>query len=186
MNVKTVERAELLDLLKEHAVRHGRFILASGAESSYYIDAKLATLIPRGFQLIGRVMAQTLKDEGIDYDAVGGLESGAIAVACSVASASPASIFFVRRNRKEHGTQKWIEGPLQKDQRVLIVEDVVTTGSSVIKAIKQVQEFGAQIVKVLVLVDRLRHAEENIIRECGSSFSYEAIFTITDLGVEPT
>jgi orotate phosphoribosyltransferase len=172
MSTETEDRKELLDLLKKHAIRFGRFTLASGAVSSYYIDAKLATLIPRGFQLIGKVMAKTLEDEDITYDAVGGLESGAIAIACSVASARPTSIFFVRRNKKEHGTQKWIEGPLEKGRRALIVEDVVTTGG-----------FGAEIVKVLVLVDRLQGAKDNIIRACGTDFSYEAIFSISDLGV---
>lgn len=181
MNMKEERRKDLLNLLKEHAVRHGSFTLASGAKSSYYIDAKLATLMPKGFKQIGEVMAAAL--EGVEFDAVGGLEAGAIAVACSVASVRPVAIFFVRRNKKEHGTQKWIEGPLQKNQRVLIVEDVVTTGASVIKAIEKVQQLGACVVKVLVLVDRMQGAEENIMKETGSRFAYEAIYTIDDLGV---
>ncbi len=184
MSPESEDRHQLLDLLKEHAIRFGQFTLTSGTKSSYYIDAKLATLIPKGFELIGRVMARRLEEEHIAYDAVGGLESGAIAIACSIAAARPVPVFFVRRNKKKHGTQKWIEGPLERDQRVLIVEDVVTTGSSVIKAITKVEDFGARVVKILVLVDRLQDARSNIIREHGSDFSYEAIYTIRELCVE--
>ena len=179
---KQTRREELLNLIMSHAVSFGDFTLASGAKSSYYIDAKLATLIPDGFKLIGEVFADVL--ENTDFDAVGGHETGAIPIACSLASVNPAAIFFVRRNKKEHGTQKWIEGPLQKNDRVVVVEDVVTTGGSVIKALKRVIEFGAEPVKILVLVDRLRQARENIIRECGSDYGYESVFTIRDLGIE--
>ena len=181
MTSKEERKQDLLDLLKKRAISFGEFTLASGASSPYYIDAKLATLIPKGFELAGEVMADAL--ENVSFDAVGGLESGAIAIACSVARVMPVTIFFVRKNKKQHGTERWIEGPLQKDQRVVIVEDVVTTGASVIKAIKRVQEFGAQVVKVLVLVDRLQGAKENITRECGSDFTYQAIYNISDLGV---
>lgn len=179
---KEERKKSLLELLKKHAVCFGEFTLASGAKSSYYIDAKLATLIPEGFKLIGQVLADTL--ETVDFDAVGGIETGAIPIACSVASARPAAIFFVRRNKKEHGTQKWIEGPLTGSEKVVIVEDVVTTGSSVIKAIQRAREFGLHIVKVVVLVDRLQCAKENIEKEFGSDFNYESIFTITELGVD--
>jgi orotate phosphoribosyltransferase len=184
MNTTTKEkrRESLLNLLKDHAVRFGNFTLASGTKSSYYIDAKLATLMPEGFKLIGEAFADVLED--IELDAVGGHETGAIPIACSVGSVKSSTIFFVRRNERKHGTQKWIEGPLQKNDRVVIVEDVVTTGTSVIKAIKKVQEFGANIVKVIVLVDRLQQAKENIIKECGSDYHFESIFTIKDLGIK--
>ncbi len=181
MTLKEERKQDLLDLLKKRAISFGEFTLASGVSSPYYVDAKLATLIPKGFELVGEVMADAL--ENVSFDAVGGLESGAIAIACSVARVRPVTIFFVRKNRKQHGTERWIEGPLRKNQRVVIVEDVVTTGASIIKAIKRVQEFGGQVVKALVLVDRLQGAKENITRECGSGFTYQAICTISDLGV---
>lgn len=182
MTLQEERKNALKRLLKERAVRFGDFTLASGAKSSYYIDAKLATLIPEGYVLIGQVIADTLGN--IQYGAIGGLETGAIPIACSVASARPSAIFFVRRKKKEHGTQKWIEGPLEKNQKVVIVEDVVTTGGSVIKAINRTKDFGADIVKVIVLMDRLQGAKENIIKECGSDFNYESIFTLSDLGVD--
>lgn len=179
--MSTRDKNKLIEIIKR-GLKFGQFDLASGQSSSYYIDAKIATLSPDGYPLIGRLFSDVLKD--IQFDAVGGSETGAIPIACAVAGMRHAAIFFVRRKSKGHGTKKWIEGPLAKGNKVVIVDDVVTTGMSVVNAIKHVEEYGAETVKVLVLVDRLAGARERILDECGNSYGYEAILTVEDLGVD--
>jgi orotate phosphoribosyltransferase len=178
--VSTRDKSKLIEVIKR-GLEFGQFDLASGQSSSYYIDAKIGILSPDGYPLVGRLFADALKE--IQFDAVGGSETGAIPIACAVAAVRYTTVFFVRRKSKEHGTKKWIEGPLAKGNKVVIVDDVVTTGMSVVHAIKHVKDFGADVVKVIVLVDRLAGASERILTECGNSYGYEAILTMRDLGV---
>ncbi|MBI2831367.1 MAG: orotate phosphoribosyltransferase [Chloroflexi bacterium] len=139
------------------ALLHGDFTLTSGRKSTYYFDAKKLTLWPEGAYLIGKVLFEELN--GLGVDAVGGVATGAYPIASAVAVVSfsegkPIPTFIVREVAKEHGTKRQIEGHLKAGWRVAMLEDVVTTGGSVLRAIKTVEEAGAKVVKVIGLVDR--------------------------------
>jgi len=176
-------REQLLELVKARAVLHGEFTLKSGKKSRYYIDMRLLTLDARAAHLIGRLMLDVVRRERID--AVGGPSLGAdpiVGATLAVAGGErvPLSGFLVRSAVKEHGTQKLVEGPLKKGQRVLIVEDTVTTGGSLLKAAEEVKKVGAEIVMIAPLVDRLQGAREAAE---AASYRFEPIFTVRDLGV---
>lgn len=174
-------RARFLTLLKERAFQKGNFLLSSGKRSDYYIDGKQVTLSAEGSFLAAVLVLETLKDD--DFDLVGGPSIGAVPLAGAIAALSwvrgkPVNAFFVRKEPKKHGQQRWLEGPVKPGSRVVVVEDVVTTGESVLKALSQLEIFGAKIVKVVALVDRLEGAREKI-EELG--YSLESLFTIKDL-----
>jgi len=166
-------KAELLALLRHKSVFHGDFILASGARSNYYIDCRLTTLDARGAWLVGQVMHHLIRElaaaAGTKVDAVGGLTMGAdpVAVAVAVRSAflgeSPLlHAFVVRKSPKSHGQTRLIEGNFRKDDTVVVLEDVVTTGESTIKAINAVKNEGGTVAFVAVLVDRQEGGRERI------------------------
>lgn len=164
------ERQQLIKLLVERSVKRGHFILASGKSSDLYIDARITTMSPEGLALIGPIAIKAIRDAGWEINAVGGLTLGADPVAYSIAVASystPPFIrsFTVRKNPKKHGTEKLIEGPLQAGDSVVIVEDVITTGVSALRAILAVKNAGAQIRGVLAFVDREEGGREMIERE---------------------
>src|SRR6266542_236839 len=151
--------AALLTLLAERSVRTGEFTLASGRKSDIYIDARLTTMSPEGLALIGSVGLGALRARGWAPDSVGGLTLGAdpVAYAISYASAgAPPMIraFTVRKESKEHGTRKLIEGPFRAGDAVVIVEDVITSGGSALRAIEAVRDAGATVLGVLAVVDR--------------------------------
>ena len=153
------DKRALIALLATRSARRGTFTLASGKQSSLYIDARLTTMSPEGLTLIGPLGLAALREAHWIVDAVGGLTLGAdpIAYAISYASgntASPIRAFTVRKEAKAHGTGKLIEGPFIAGDRVAIVEDVITTGSSAARAADAVREAGAEIAGVLALVDR--------------------------------
>ena len=157
---------------KTGAVMYGDFTLASGLKSDHYWDGKKVTLSAPGAYLVGKAIFDMIS--GLDVEAVGGLEMGAIPIATAVALVShlegkeiPA--FIVRKNPKEHGTRKSIEGFLNDGDRVIIVEDVVTTGESVLKAIEAVESRHCQVVKVIALVDRHEGGSEKL-RLAGYKF----------------
>ena len=175
-------KEELLRLLKEKAVIRGERTLASGKKSDFYIDGKQVTLDPYGIQVVGKVVLEML--QGLKVSAIGGPTLGADPIATAVSllsseTANPLKAFMVRKEAKEHGMQKMIEGPSlrQKDQ-VVMVEDVITTGGSVLRAIEEVEKLGAKVVKVICLVDRNEGA-----REILSRYSYSPIFSLRDLGL---
>jgi len=148
---------ELRDLVRSDAVRHGKFILASGKESDLYVDLRKVTLNPKGAFLIGSIIFEMIRDRGVD--AVGGMSLGAdpIAVATSmVAYRSGVSMnaFLVRKGKKEHGMKNMIEGPVAAGQRVVVVEDVITTGSSTIQAIEHIEDAGLIVDIVIGILDR--------------------------------
>src|SRR5881394_3554530 len=135
------EEERLIRLLAERSTKRGQFTLASGRQSNYYIDARLTTMSPEGLSLIGRLALSTLQQSGWEVDAIGGLTVGAdpISYAISYASAQtshPLRAFTVRKEAKTHGTGKMIEGPFKKNDRVAVVEDVITTGGSTLRAIE--------------------------------------------------
>jgi orotate phosphoribosyltransferase len=161
------DRSRLIALLATRSTKRGQFTLASGKRSTLYIDARLTTMSPEGLSLIGTIGLETLRTESWTVDAVGGLTLGAdpIAYAISYASAAsekPVRAFTVRKQAKEHGTGKLIEGPFNPGDRVAIIEDVITTGRSALQAIDAVQSAGGKIAGVLALVDREEGGREAI------------------------
>ena len=156
--------------------------LTSGRTAQYYVDAKRAILLPEGFRALGELVAEEARERGAT--AVGGMTMGADPVACSaLAAGADLKAFFVRKERKEHGLQRWVEGPLlEPGERCLVVEDVVTTGGSTIKAIERVEEEGFQVVGVVSVLDRLAGGGEAIERAAGAP--YRALATIDDVHPE--
>lgn len=157
----------LIALLARRSARRGQFTLASGRTSTLYIDARLTTMSPEGLALIGPLGLAAIRDAGWAPDAVGGLTLGAdpIAYAISYASASsppPLRAFTVRKEAKSHGTGRLIEGPFEAGDRVVIVEDVITTGGSALRAARAVADAGGTIAGVLALVDREEGGRESI------------------------
>lgn len=153
------DRGSLIRLLAQRSVRRGRFTLASGRESSHYVDARLTTMSPEGLAVIGPLALQAIREHGWRVDAVGGLTLGAdpIAYAIAVASVSQPPLvraFTVRKEAKQHGTGRLIEGPMRDDDIVVVIEDVITTGGSALRAAEAIQRTGATISGVLALVDR--------------------------------
>lgn len=146
-------------LLRERSVRRGVFILASGKPSTFYVDARLTTMSPDGMVVIGELGLDRIRALGWWPDSIGGLTLGADPVAFAISratagSATPIRAFTVRKEAKTHGTGNLLEGPFQTRDRVVIVEDVITTGKSAIQAITAVENAGGQILGVLALVDR--------------------------------
>jgi orotate phosphoribosyltransferase len=179
------DRAALAALLRERSVALGDFVLASGRRSSYYIDARRSTLSAEGLALIGRLGLRAIRAAGWRPDAVGGLTLGADPVACAIARASvddPPAVeaFVVRKEAKEHGAGRRIEGPFTAGMRVVVVEDVITTGGSALRAIEAVRAEGGLVLGVLAVVDR----EEGGVPAIQAGGSAVVVLTTTrDLGL---
>jgi len=153
------ERDQLASLLCERSLRRGDFVLASGARSDYYIDARTTTMAGRGQLLIGRVALAALDEAGWQPQAVGGLTLGADPVAYAIAHAAAAAdrtldAFTVRKQAKQHGSGQRIEGSFQSGMNVVVCEDTITTGGSALDAVDAVEEAGGTVIGVLALVDR--------------------------------
>ncbi|MDF1506447.1 orotate phosphoribosyltransferase [Roseisolibacter sp. H3M3-2] len=149
----------LVALLAERSARRGDFTLASGRRSSLYIDARLTTMHPDGLALVGPLGLAAIEGAGWRADAVGGLTLGADPVSYAIAYASaiagrPVRAFTVRKEAKQHGTGRLIEGPYREGDRVVVVEDVITTGGSALKAVEAVRAAGGTVAGVLAVVDR--------------------------------
>lgn len=149
----------LRQILAERSVKHGDFVLASGKRSSVYVDARLTTMSPDGMVLIGVLGLDEIESHGWNAHSIGGLTLGAdpVAYAISHTSASrerPLRAFTVRKEAKVHGAAKLIEGPFEKHDRVVVVEDVITTGKSALQAIDAITSAGGVVVGVLAVVDR--------------------------------
>jgi orotate phosphoribosyltransferase len=172
-------RQRLVAALREHALVIGEVVLTSGARAAYYIDAKRAILRPDGFAALAELVADRTRASGAT--AVGGLTMGADAVACAaLAGGAPAKAFFVRKETKAHGLQRRIEGPLlEPGERCLVVEDVVTTGGSVLTAIDALHEAGMQICGVVSVLDREAGGGAAISAAAGAP--YLALATIDEV-----
>ena len=181
MNDLADARETLLSELREHALVIGKVVLSSGAEAEYYVDVKRAILLPDGFRAVGELIAAKAGERGAR--AVGGLTMGADPLASAAigdAAGDGLVAFFVRKERKDHGLQRWIEGPiLDPGTKCLVVEDVVTTGGSTVQAIERIREEGHEIVGVVSVLDRLAGGGEAI--EEAAEAPYEPLFTIDDL-----
>ncbi|MGQ9497988.1 MAG: orotate phosphoribosyltransferase [Desulfotomaculales bacterium] len=171
-------------LVSERAFETGEFTLSSGRKSNYYFDGKQVTLHPEGAYLLARMIVDKVKKENIN--ALGGPTIGADPIVGAVAAVAhleglrDLKLFIVRKEPKKHGKRRWIEGPeLAAGDRVAVVEDVITTGASVLRAVDRLKEIGCQVVKVIVLVDRMEGGSE-ALRERG--IPVDAFFTIKDFG----
>lgn len=175
-------REELLRLLATKSFRLGEFKLASGRSSDYYIDCRTTTLDARGAQLTGQVFLDEIRARGWKADAVGGLTMGAdpIVVAVAVTSGTMNG-FLVRKAEKQHGMGKRIEGFQKKDARVVIVDDVCTTGGSTIQAIEAAREFGFEIVGVMCLVEREEAGGREAVEKAAAAAKFVAVFTASDV-----
>lgn len=175
------DRDDLRKFITELAVVRGRVVLSSGREADWYVDLRRVTLHHAAAPLVGRVMLDLTTDW--DFDAVGGLTLGADPVAVAMLHAASAAdrrldAFVVRKSGKAHGLQRRIEGPDVSGRRVLAVEDTSTTGGSVLTAVEALQEAGAEVVGVAVMVDR---GAGDAVRAAG--LSYRSAYTLTDLGL---
>lgn len=162
--------SELSEALKScGALQFGEFTLASGAKSDYYIDIKKASTNPEVLRLIARLMAQKIRDEGIQADRIAGVVLGSVPLATALALETGIPYVMIRKEKKDHGTGKLIEGDLNAGDRVLVVEDVITTAGSSIKAIGTLREAGAEVKYVISVIDREGGGAENLA-EAGVDF----------------
>jgi orotate phosphoribosyltransferase len=178
---------QLRRLLLERSVRRGDFLLASGQRSSYYIDCRLTTMSAEGQVLIGRLGLAALTAAGWRARAIGGLTMGADPVAYAIAAASWGTsvvidAFSVRKEAKDHGMGQLIEGNFRAGDPVVVVEDVITSGGSAIKAIAAVEQAGGRVVGVLAVVDREQGGRERIAQEGHEVVS---LTTTSELGLMP-
>jgi orotate phosphoribosyltransferase len=173
------DRDELLALIKEYGIVHGKVTLSSGIEADWYIDLRRISLHRRAAPLVGRLLRELAADWS--YDAVGGLTLGADPVACAVLHASDGAAdgFLVRKAQKAHGMQQQIEGPSVSGRRVLIVDDVSTVGSSPLTAARAAEAAGATVVGVALIADRGGAA---VIEAEG--YACRCLYTLADLGLE--
>ena len=177
------ERVELIALLRAVSFRKGHFTLASGRESSYYVDARPATMSARGLTLVGALGLRAIRAAGWAPDLIGGLTLGADPVAYAVAAASdrtPPTIngFTVRKQAKGHGTGRLIEGSFRAGATTVIAEDVITTGSSALAAIEVVRAAGGVVLGVLAVVDREEGGAERLV---GAGFPVRSLVRLADL-----
>lgn len=177
-------RKKLWELLKEKGYRKGKVILTSGKESDFYIDCRPVTLHPEGGYLVGKLFYDLIRSGPEKIQGVGGLTMGADPIATAISLISfmegdPINAFIIRKEPKKHGRSLWIEGidNLNEGSKVAIVEDVVTTGGSTIKAIEKATEERLKVVKVLAIVDRNEGGRENI-KKYG--YDLESLFTKED------
>jgi orotate phosphoribosyltransferase len=160
---------DLVHLLASRSARRGEFTLASGRPSTLYIDARLTTMSPEGLTIIGSVGLRALQDAEWNVESVGGLTLGADPIAYAIAYTSaatkaPIRAFTVRKETKSHGMARLIEGPFKPGDRVAIIEDVITTGASALRAAQAVTDAGGQVVGVFTLVDREEGGREALER----------------------
>ena len=180
-------RQELLQLIEQRAVQRGTFTLASGRTASFYLDAKQVVLDAQGAMLVGRAILERLQALGPLPDAIGGMSIGAdpitaAAVTMAGVAGLPLKGFMVRKEPKGHGMKRYVEGPVEPGQRVVIVEDVTTTGGSSLLAIDRAIEFGLKVERVVTVIDRLAGAAAAF---AARGIPLEPLVTIRDLGIEP-
>src|SRR5882672_5184201 len=178
----SMARQELLEMLAQKSFRLGEFKLSSGATSDYYIDCRTTTLDARGAQLTGQVFLEEIREQEWEPTAIGGLTLGAdpIVVAVAVTSGTIHG-FLVRKSEKQHGTGRRIEGYAEKGARVVIVDDVCTTGSSTIQAIEAAREFGFEIAGLMCLVEREEAKGRPAVERAAQPAPFVSIFTATEV-----
>lgn len=181
------DRNALLELIQSEALQRGEFTLASGKKASYYLDCRKITLHPQGANVIAAGMLDAIELAGSLPDAVGGMAIGADPITASIITLAgqrglPLKGFMVRKEAKGHGTGKQVEGPVEPGQRVVIVEDVITSGGSAIKAVEAAREFGLEVERVIAIIDRLAGGEAAF---AAKGLELITLTTIRDFGIEP-
>ena len=181
------DKNALIALVREKALKFGRFTLASGKQASYYLDGKQVTLDAEGARLVAEGILDLLAAAGPLPAAVGGMSIGADPITAAVVTMSavrgtPIAGFMVRKEPKGHGTNRYLEGPVQPGSDAVIVEDVVTTGGSSLLAIQRCEEFGLKVVRVVAIIDRMEGGREAFERR---GYTLESLLTIRDFGIEP-
>jgi orotate phosphoribosyltransferase len=178
-------RQELLRLLARKSFRLGEFKLSSGGTSDYYIDCRTTTLDARGAQLTGQVFLEEIKKHGWKAEAIGGLTMGADPIVVAVAvSSGELNGFLVRKAEKQHGTGQRIEGFRDKGAKVVIVDDVCTTGASTVQAIEAAREFGFDVVAAMCLVEREEAGGRSSVEKAAAPAPFLAVFTAGDVRAE--
>ncbi|NJE11288.1 orotate phosphoribosyltransferase [Thermococcus sp. MAR1] len=171
-------KGQLIDMFfSEGAILFGRFVLTSGKESDYYINVKKLSTNPRALRIIARLMAERTKAFGIEFDRIAGPELGAVPIATALSLETGKPLVIVRKKPKGHGTGSQIEGEVKPGERILLVEDVTTTGGSVLKAAKVLEKAGAEIAAISVVVDREEGAGERI----GGEYLFMPLVTVSEL-----
>jgi orotate phosphoribosyltransferase len=179
------QRDDLIELLRSEALQLGDFTLASGAKASYYLDCRNLTLHPKGANLIAQGMLDVIQSRGKLPAAVGGMAIGADPITASIVTIAgqqdlPLKGFMVRKEPKGHGTGKQVEGPVQPGDHVVIVEDVITSGGSAIKAVEAVRKFGLEVDTVVAIIDRLAGGKEAF---AAVGIELVTLTTIKDFGL---
>lgn len=175
-------RDRLIEILKEKSVITGKeFKLASGKTSDFYVDARITTLHPEGSYLIGKIFLEMM--DGMEIDSIGGYSIGADPIVASISLLSfikgePIPAFIMRKEVKSHGTGKLIEGNFQDGHRVIIFDDVVTSGGSILKGARQVEDRNGRILSVMAVIDREDGGREKIE---SAGYKFQSIFTRKDL-----
>src|SRR3979411_1399227 len=181
----SLERQELLEMLAQKSFRLGEFKLSSGGTSDYYIDCRTTTLDARGAQLTGQVFVEEIRERGWRPQAIGGLTMGADPVVVAVAITSgQLHGFLVRKAEKQHGTGQRIEGFREKGARVVIVDDVCTSGASTIQAIEAARELGFEVIGVMCLVEREEAKARPNVEKAAAGAPFVSVFTARDVRVE--
>jgi len=183
--MSSYDRETLKSLIAELALEFGDFTLASGKKASYYLDCRKVTLDSRGATQIAAGILELLGDDL--PDAVGGMAIGADPITGAVITAAGVAGrqlkgFIVRKEAKQHGKGRDVEGPVTPGERAVIVEDVVTTGGSSLKAIEKAEAFGLKVVGVIAIIDRLEGGAENFAQR---GYNLQTLFTVRDFGIEP-
>jgi len=179
------DREALIALVRVKALKFGRFKLASGKKANYYLDGKQITLDPFGAKLVAEGILDLLAD-GEMPKAVGGMSIGADPITSSVVVMSavrgtPLAGFLVRKESKGHGTNQYVEGPVEPGETVAILEDVVTTGGSTLMAIERVEAFGLEVQRIIAIVDRREGGSEEFARR---DYRFDSLLTIRDFGIQ--
>jgi orotate phosphoribosyltransferase len=180
------DKQALIALVRQKALKFGQFTLASGKQATYYLDGKQVTLDSTGARLVAEGMLDLLA-AGPMPEAVGGMSIGADPITAAVITMSgvrgvPLTGFMVRKEAKGHGTNQFVEGPVKPGQTAVIVEDVVTTGGSSLKAIERVEAFGMKVVGVLAIIDRMEGGAQAFAQR---GYPLASLLTIRDFGIEP-
>lgn len=179
------DRTALIELIKQRALRFGDFTLASGKKASFYLDCRQITLHSLGARLVAAGMLDLMAH---DFpSAVGGMALGADPITAAIITLADIRQqelkgFIVRKEAKQHGTGRMVEGPVEPGDRVVIVEDVVTTGGSSLRAIEHCEEFGLEVIGVLAVVDRMEGGAEAF---AAQGYQLRTLLTVADLGIQP-
>ena len=179
------DRQQLIDLFHQRALKFGDFTLASGKKSKYYLDGKQITLHSEGLRLVSEGLLDLLAD--VSFDAIGGMSIGADPIIGGVLVAAAARGrercgFLVRKEPKGHGTNKYVEGPVVPGMKVVIIDDVVTTGGSALQSVDRIVEFGCEVVQVVGIVDRLEGGAKSFAER---HLPFRSLLSITDFGITP-